>query len=440
MSRDRTISAGNALSKEIAISDRSPADDVASERPTELTLLTPVGRSAVAVVSVEGPRAAALVERHVRPARSDRFPLELDRLVYGTWRSADGSLGEDLIVVRTGVERFEIQGHGGLAAPERLLSDLVRSGGVRVDPWRRLVRDSGDTCAVEARWLAGAPVGLRGRRWLEGRALDGRTAAVIDRWLTRLETPEPPPADHVDGVLVELRRSMVGAMAVRRRLVPTTIAIVGPANAGKSRLANALLGYERSLVFDRPGTTRDTVETEWSLDGWPLRLIDTAGERLSAEDDLERLGQALGATAAAKADLVIRVIPADELEHWSPIDPPDDRTIVTITKGDLLRPTRSDLSTLGQTMSGSRESPIVTSCVAEPGIASLERALLERLDRGSAELSESTVFTKRQLLEVRQAIAGLESGALSPALAALRRWKFDPSAPPPEPVDPNDLT
>jgi len=430
VNRDRTIKNG------ITITGSSASDGIGSERPTELTLLTPGGRSAVAVVSVEGPRAAALVEQHVQPARSGRFPLELDRLVYGTWRSADRSVGEDLIVVRTGVDRFEIQGHGGLAAPERLIADLERSGGVRVDPWRRLVRESSDTGAAEARWLAGSTVGLRGRRWLEDRAMDVRPASVIDRWLTRLGSLDPPSADQVEGVLEELRRSIAGAAVLRRRLVPTTIAIVGPANAGKSRLANALLGYERSLVFDRPGTTRDTVETDWSLDGWPLRLIDTAGERLSATDDLERLGQHRGATAAARADLVIRVLPADDFEPWSSIEPPDDRTIVTITKGDLLRKERGDLAADKGAIPVAKEPPIVTSCVAEPGIEPLERALLERLNRGADELTESTVFTKRQLQEASLAFEGLKSGDLSRAIAALRRWKFDPSAPQPEPIDP----
>jgi tRNA modification GTPase len=120
------------------------------------------------------------------------------------------------------------------------------------------------------------------------------------------EVPEPPRArvqavvDDVDARLAALVRDWERGRVVREGV---SLAIVGPPNAGKSSLLNALLGEERAIVSEIAGTTRDVIEESFAIDGVPVRVLDTAGLRAS-DDAVERIGidrarRALGAAAIA---------------------------------------------------------------------------------------------------------------------------------------------
>ena len=90
--------------------------------------------------------------------------------------------------------------------------------------------------------------------------------------------------------------------------------IAGPPNVGKSSLINALLGFQRAIVFDLPGTTRDVVTAVTALDGWPVELSDTAGLR-SSDDPLELAGIEQAHRQAAAADCLLLVF--DASQPWS---------------------------------------------------------------------------------------------------------------------------
>ena len=92
---------------------------------------------------------------------------------------------------------------------------------------------------------------------------------------------------------------------------PWQVVILGRPNVGKSSLLNALAGFQRAIVFDEPGTTRDVVSTEIAIDGWPVRLLDTAGIR-QGETELERAGIALAREQARSADLRLLVVDASQ--------------------------------------------------------------------------------------------------------------------------------
>src|SRR5260370_31238857 len=85
------------------------------------------------------------------------------------------------------------------------------------------------------------------------------------------------------------------------------VVIYGATNAGKSSLLNRLLGYERVIVSDAPGTTRDTIEETVNLRGVPVRLLDTAGLRTSTSD-IEREGIARTERSLQKADLRLHIV------------------------------------------------------------------------------------------------------------------------------------
>jgi tRNA modification GTPase len=120
------------------------------------------------------------------------------------------------------------------------------------------------------------------------------------------EVPEPPRervqavVDHIDARLDALVRDWERGRVVREGV---SLAIVGPPNAGKSSLLNALLGEERAIVSEIPGTTRDVIEESFAIDGVPVRVLDTAGLRATG-DAIERIGidrarRALGTAAVA---------------------------------------------------------------------------------------------------------------------------------------------
>jgi tRNA modification GTPase len=94
---------------------------------------------------------------------------------------------------------------------------------------------------------------------------------------------------------------------------PWRLVLAGRPNAGKSSLMNAILGYERSIVFEEPGTTRDVLVGSTALDGWPVEIRDTAGLRAVSEE-IEAEGVARAQTEIVEADLVLLV--ADAAAPW----------------------------------------------------------------------------------------------------------------------------
>ena len=98
---------------------------------------------------------------------------------------------------------------------------------------------------------------------------------------------------------------------------PWRIVLTGEPNVGKSSLLNALLGYERSIVFDQPGTTRDALRAITAIDGWPVELFDTAGLRTPG-DSLEAAGLERAREQLAAADCVLHVTDASQVATVEP--------------------------------------------------------------------------------------------------------------------------
>ena len=194
------------------------------------------------------------------------------------------------------------------------------------------------------RQAAGQLSGVLGRRV---RAVYDGLVDVLAHFHAVLDYPDeeidPFRSETIGGALDRAREALEGLLATYDRGryicggVPCVLA--GRPNAGKSSLLNALVGYERAIVTDVPGTTRDTVEERCRLGGVVLRLIDTAGLR-ETEDTVERLGVERSRCALAAAELALLV-----LDGSAPLTVEDEqameqaaaapRVICLVNKSDL---------------------------------------------------------------------------------------------------------
>lgn len=266
------------------------------------------------------------------PARRSRLARLFD---------ADGVFDEGLLshfpapASYTGEDVVELSCHGNPVLVERLVAAAVAAGARLAEPGeftRRavlsgrmdLTRAEAVLQTIEARTQRGAAVaraGLDGAVADAGDALRSALIDVVAELEARLDYPGEDLTTQHDAALAEqLQRAADQAQGLAdtwttgRRLVHgATVALVGPVNAGKSSLFNALVGSTRALVSDQPGTTRDVIERQVWIQGVAVTLLDTAGDR--AAQGLEAQGQALGAQLTADADLIVVVVPAHDPSH-----------------------------------------------------------------------------------------------------------------------------
>ncbi len=194
--------------------------------------------------------------------------------------------------------------------------------------------------------------------------------------------------------------------------------LAGRPNVGKSRLLNALAGYERAIVDPSPGTTRDVVTIRVALDGWPVELADTAGLRAS-DDAVEAAGIATARARQGEADLVVLVLDRSEplTEADLALHETYGRAVVVANKADLPASWRP-------------EGPEILTISAErgDGIEALAAAIARRLVPDPPAPGAGVPFRPGQVRRLDQARHDLRAGDLDAAarhlaalLAPLRR-------------------
>jgi tRNA modification GTPase len=359
-------------------------NDMLSDTTVRVALLTPAGRGALAVVGIAGPHACAMADACFRPRGPLPLAARMDAAIcFGRWVALAGSPGEDLVVVRHSTDRLEVHCHGGDAASEAVIASLERQGAMR-QAWPDWLRDAGmNPIEGEARVALASVAGPRAARILARQAA-GLLRAEISRLMSLA------PAERIRGVERLLAASRVGL----RLADPWRIVLVGPVNAGKSSLANAIAGHARSIVSPEPGTTRDLVTTRLVLGGWDVELVDTAGLRAADAfpTPTEQAGIARTEGAAVDADLVLRIMPADEpTSLFMPVGPTE---LCVVTKADLV-PDAFEAP----------ERSILTSAVTGRGIAELAAAIMATLvpetHRDPSLLEGPVPFTERQVAMIR---------------------------------------
>ena len=306
---------------------------------TIAALSTPPGPGAIGILRMSGPDAVRIAERCFEPlgpkALQDHPPRTL---VYGSLLDSGGapidralctySLGPSSY---TGEDTAELQCHGSPMVLSLGLEALFAAGARQAGPGEFTKRaflngrlDLAQAEAVgdllEARSREGARHAASQLAGALSKRIGGIWSALVDvmaHFHAVLDYPDedidPFRLEELDTALADQEGELSALLATcgRGRLLRDGVAcaIVGRPNAGKFSLLNAMVGWDRAIVTEIPGTTRDTVEERCELGGVPLRLIDTAGLR-DTDDPVERLGVERSRRAMEEAGLILVLIDA----------------------------------------------------------------------------------------------------------------------------------
>lgn len=176
------------------------------------------------------------------------------------------------------------------------------------------------------------------------------------------------------------------------------VVISGKPNVGKSTLLNALLRYERAIVSEEPGTTRDTVEEVIDFEGIPVRIIDTAGIR-EVKDNIEKIGVDRTVNAISESDLVLFIFDASEelsQEDMEIINLTQGKTrLLVVNKTDL--PQKIDSEYLKKLFPG--EEVVEISALLKQGIDKLENIIYEKITGAGIESTLITTEREKSTLE-----------------------------------------
>ena len=379
---------------------------------TVAAVATPPGRGAVALVRISGPEALPILRRicpALPPSPSPRtqrlLPIHhpetgelLDRTLVSFFAGPASYTGEDTV---------EISTHGGTLAPQLVLDAVLAAGARSAEPGeftrRAYLNGKLDLLQAEAvldlidgrsRALHRAAVhqmerGLSRRiEELRGAILQAEALLVYGIDFPEEDEPPVPPARiraATEEVLARIQDLLATAPEGEMLREGALVVLAGRPNAGKSSLFNALLGTERAIVTEVPGTTRDALEASLSIEGYPFRLVDTAGLRDTA-DRVEGIGIEVARRYLAAADLVVFCAPAgrplndDEREFLR--SRPAEHTLLVRTLAD---------------QAPEHGEGIAVSALAGTGLSELRGALLGAAFGGIlAEAGEAPLVTRER--------------------------------------------
>jgi tRNA modification GTPase len=413
------------------------------DRSTIAAIATPIGVGGVSMIRVSGPLAIEVADR-ATGGKAGR--MLANTIQYAHILDAHGETIDDgmLAVFHaprsfTGEDTVEFTGHGGMLVTSEVLGRMMECGATSAGPGEFTQRAflNGKLDLTQAEGImdlisAQTRLALRAARsQLEG-TLGQRTTAARDALLeilAHLEAWIDFPEEDIDPQTGELFRNGVRkvlatidsllATADQGRILREGVrtVIFGEPNVGKSSLLNRLLGFERAIVSDIAGTTRDTIEEIINLHGIPLRLIDTAGVR-EAGDTIEAAGIQRTVRQIESADLLLEVVDASR--------PRPERQILPHTEANhLLVLNKSDLGEHPDWQAVT--DGVRLSCERGDGFDALSSAIRDRLHFGEADWGEHAVAIntrhkaslERARASLAEALTLLENPGTDPELATI---------------------
>jgi len=375
---------------------------------------TPIGEGGIGIVRLSGPDAIHVVDALFRSSRGVSLASVATHTIHhGTIHDGERRLDEVLVSVMRAPRTYtredivEINCHGGVVATRAVL-DAVLSSGVRMAERGeftkrayvngRISLDQAkavlDIVRARSRLGLEAAVDRLGGRFTQALAgIRNDMAGVLADLEVEIDYPDLDVEleaiaprigaclDAVDGLLAKAETGRV----IREGL---TVAIVGKPNVGKSTLLNALLAEERAIVTPIPGTTRDTIEEDASLEGIPVRWIDTAGLR-DADHPVEVEGVRRTRAAMNRADLLLLMVDASEPKSR------EDDVVLTLDADvpSLLVLNKSDLPSVWETApDGPWRKALRVSARTGDGLEDLRDEILGALVSGQLPTRNSVLL------------------------------------------------
>jgi tRNA modification GTPase len=398
--------------------NNGPADTIAA-------ISTPPGEGAIALVRVSGANAVAVADKIFRGKEKpsqfaanvqhfgeivDETDRLIDQVMMSIHRAPASYTGEDLV---------EISCHGGTLVSAKVLEVCLCAGARGARPGefteRAFLNGKMDLTQAEAvidLIRARTDLALRSAtEQLEGR-LGGKIKKIRDALIDLVAHIEASIDFPEEGIEPDENRKLVARLDSVREEISALLAtahqgrilregvrvvIYGGTNAGKSSLLNRLLGYERVIVSETHGTTRDTIEETINLRGVPVRLLDTAGLRTSA-CELERKGIARTEKSLQTADLLLHIV-----DHNGPKpsyfekQTANGNEIVLLNKSDLSE--HSDWKNVGA---------LRISCLTGEGLPELEKEILARIAAQNLRPENSVAINTRHRDCLRRALEACE--------------------------------
>ncbi|WP_035589760.1 tRNA uridine-5-carboxymethylaminomethyl(34) synthesis GTPase MnmE [Hippea jasoniae] len=328
-------------------------------------IATAKAEAAIGIIRVSGNNCLELLPKIF----TKRPPYQHRKIYYGHIIDSNGEILDEVLVSifkaphsYTGEDSFEISCHGGLVVLNSVLERVIEAGARLAQPGeftkRAFLNGKLDLSQAEA---VAKVISSKSKRalFVAQRQLRGNFSDKLDEIREQIlflmaenEVRIDHPEEELSDLEIELKIAILGQ--IKQRLIDILrasesshylfegvyLTIAGKPNVGKSSLLNAIVGSDRAIVTDIPGTTRDIIKEQFTINGIPFLIIDTAGIR-NSKDKVEQIGVKLSFDAINKADLVLAVfdgsqkLEKEDFDLISYLKKIDKETIAVVNKIDL---------------------------------------------------------------------------------------------------------